>query len=74
MQTAATYDRKIVHIGKDQVLRDIVFQNCFLVADLQSTIELALNVRCTNCTFIYDGMEVSDAEWMALMANRPPIH
>lgn len=72
MQQLTTFEDKIIRIADKQVLRDVNFRNCTLLANPASNLVLAENVHCTNCTFLYDGMEVDSVEWIALMRRVPP--
>lgn len=71
MQIRAVYTEKIVQIAKAQVLRDVAFEHCVLTADPASSIAVLDNVRCRNCVFLYDGMQVDDEEWLALIERAP---
>lgn len=73
MQIHAVYSEKIVQISANQVLRDVVFENCVLTANPASSITWVENVRCRNCIFLYDGMQVDDEEWLALIHRTPLV-
>ena len=73
MQTNPVYREKIVQISAGQVLRDVFFEGCVIAADTSSSIAIADNVHCRNCIFLYDGMQVDDEEWMALVTRSPLV-
>lgn len=71
MRQLSTIEDKFVRIGVGQVLRDVTFRHCTLLADPASVLLLAENVHCADCTFLYDGMEVDSSEWIALLRRAP---
>lgn len=73
MRQLNTFEDKFIRIGSGQVLRDVTFRKCTLLADPRSILLLAENVHCADCTFVYDGMEVDSSEWIALLRRAPAV-
>lgn len=70
-QITGYHEGQTVRIDNQQAWRHASFLNCTLHANPRSALAFVEDVHCLDCTFVYDGMEVDAAEWLALIARRP---
>ena len=68
-----TLQDKTIDVKSSDVWEGFVFIRCKIVAQPDQKAPSFLLSEFVDCTFLYDGMEVSGEEWFALVTGSPPI-